>query len=110
MKWLYATIALLTMCVCLVAWVYLRDRDTNWRLTEHQITRTNSTAVRSRNSADDCRSGCVPQLPGIVRSHRRLLCHASGVETQKQSQLSRAPLAIDFREICHRLGGASHKS
>jgi len=37
MKWLYVTIGLLTTCVCLVGWIYLRDRDTNWRPPEPQL-------------------------------------------------------------------------
>jgi hypothetical protein len=39
MRWLYVTIALLATSACLVAWLYLRDRDTNWRPPpEQQLT------------------------------------------------------------------------
>jgi hypothetical protein len=29
MRWLYVTLALLSASVCLVTWVYLRDRDSS---------------------------------------------------------------------------------
>jgi hypothetical protein len=38
MRWLYLTIALLATSACLIGWLYLRDRDTNWRPSpEHQL-------------------------------------------------------------------------
>jgi hypothetical protein len=34
MRWLLATIALLAASACLVAWIYLRDRDTSQPLPQ----------------------------------------------------------------------------
>jgi len=66
MKWLYVTIGLLTAYVCLVGWIYLRDRDTsNYRppgLTERQLALVDATTTLEQLAGADCRSDCAAEL------------------------------------------------
>jgi hypothetical protein len=73
MKWLYVTIGLLTTCVCLVGWIYLRDRDTNWRPPEHQLARADASTALTVLSDADCRSDCAIELLGRTQPHRWLV-------------------------------------
>jgi hypothetical protein len=74
MRWFYATIGLLLMSSCLTAWVYLRDRDTNWRLPEPQLAQADA-ALTLNNALDgaDCRSDCAAEVLGRNGSHRWLV-------------------------------------
>ncbi len=70
MRWLYITIALLAASACLVGWIYLRDRDTNWRPPErHLAPIPNHRAQPWRNLAID-----QSQLPGL-----RIYLHATNL-------------------------------
>ncbi len=69
------TVGLLGMSLSLVAWIYLRDRDPNWRPPERPITRTEELKLARADAAvtlsnalrgADCRSGCASD----VLSHR----------------------------------------
>jgi hypothetical protein len=74
MRWLYVTLGLLSVSACLLAWVYLRDRDTNWRPPEHQLARIDAAATLNVLGGE-CRSGCATKLLGLKRteSHRWLM-------------------------------------
>jgi len=73
MKWLYVTIGLLTTCVCLVGWIYLRDRDTNWRPPEPQLARADATVALGELPRRDCRHGCQTKVLGGTGPHRWLV-------------------------------------
>jgi hypothetical protein len=45
MRWFYATIGLLATSAGLVSWVYLRDRDTNWRPPKSQAAARDTVAI-----------------------------------------------------------------
>jgi hypothetical protein len=74
MRWLYVTAGLLSASFCLVAWIYLRDRDTSsWRPPERQLVRVDAAVTLTALSGADCRSGCTAELLGRTRSHRWLV-------------------------------------
>jgi hypothetical protein len=73
MRWLCVTLGLLATCVCLVAWIYLRDRNTNWQPPEPQLARVDATAVLTKLTDGYCRSGCAAEVLGHTRSHRWLV-------------------------------------
>ncbi len=73
MRWFYITVGLLATCVCLVAWIYLRDRDTNWRPPELQLARADATAILTELTNGYCRSGCATKVLGHTGSHRWLV-------------------------------------
>jgi hypothetical protein len=71
MKWLGATIALLTASVVLVGWIFLRDRHiTNWRPSQSAVARADARAVLASLEGYDCRRGCSYRLLGSAGSHR----------------------------------------
>jgi hypothetical protein len=55
MRWLYLTLGLLATSVCLVGWIYLRDRDTSSYLppgpTERQLAQIDATATLNHLAA-----------------------------------------------------------
>lgn len=74
MRWLGVTAALLAASLCLVAWVYLRDRDTSgWRLPERQVARADAAVALTEFAGPDCRPGCAAQLLGHIQPHRWLV-------------------------------------
>jgi hypothetical protein len=74
MRWLCVTVGLLTASLCLVAWIYLRDRDTSgWRLPERQIVRADAAVALAAFGGGDCRSGCAAELLGHTQPHRWLV-------------------------------------
>jgi hypothetical protein len=73
MRWLYVTIALLATSCCLVAWIYLRDRDTaNARAPEQQLARADATTANDILGAN-CRSHCATELLGRTGPHSWLV-------------------------------------
>jgi hypothetical protein len=66
MKWLYITVGLLATSVCLVGWIYLRDRDTSSYLppgpTERQLADIDATATLNQLAGADCRPDCTAKL------------------------------------------------
>jgi hypothetical protein len=74
MRWLYLTIGLLGASACLIAWIYLRDRDpSSWRPPERQMVRADAAATLAALSGGGCRSGCATELLGRTRQHRWLV-------------------------------------
>jgi hypothetical protein len=69
MKWLYVTIGLLATSACLIAWIYLRDRDTNWRPPEHQSGQVATVVALNRRASQ-------PQLP--LQTRRRPVTRVEG--------------------------------
>jgi hypothetical protein len=56
MRWLCATVGLLAASACLLAWVYLRDRDpSSWRVPEGQLARADAAAVLAALTGAGCR-------------------------------------------------------
>jgi hypothetical protein len=68
MKWLYVTLVLLTSSVCLVGWIYLRDRDTSSYLppqpSERQRALADSSTTLVVLNEGDCHSHCRIELLG----------------------------------------------
>jgi hypothetical protein len=74
MRWLSLTVCLLSVSACLVAWVYLRDRDTSdWRPPESQLAYADAARALAALSGTGCRSGCATELVGHTRSHSWLV-------------------------------------
>ncbi len=76
MRWLLVTIALLAASACLVGWVYLRDRDTNWRPPERHLApvrRSERRASRPQARAVGVNSseGEAPSAGGAVGAEPR---------------------------------------
>jgi hypothetical protein len=73
MRWLGVTIGLLAAGLSLVAWVYLRDRDTSgWRPPERPLARADATTVLAAIDGGDCHSDCAAELLGRRQSGRWL--------------------------------------
>jgi hypothetical protein len=73
MRWLCVTVGLLSACLCLVAWIYLRDRDpASWRPPEGQLARVDAAATLAALRGADCHSGCTEKLLGRVHTDRWL--------------------------------------
>jgi hypothetical protein len=96
MRWLYVTVGLLATCVCLLGWIYLRDRDTSWRPPEQQVARTDAVTVADILGAA-CGSNCATALLSKVGPHSWLVrvtsngrpeCLKIDVDTFKVSQHS----------------------
>jgi hypothetical protein len=67
MRWLCATVCLLSASFCLIAWVYLRDRDpSSWRPPEGQLARVDAAATLAALRGPDCRAGCTEELLGRI--------------------------------------------
>jgi hypothetical protein len=65
MKWLYVTVGLLATSVCLVGWIYLRDRNTSSYLppplTERQLAQIDASATLNHLAGADCHPDCTAQ-------------------------------------------------
>ena len=74
MKWLGLTAGLLSASLCLVGWVYLRNRDTSdWRPPEGQSARVDARAALAALEGPRCPRGCRAQVLGRVRPERWLV-------------------------------------
>jgi hypothetical protein len=66
MRWLYVTLGLLASSVCLVGWIYLRDRDTSSYLppppTERQLAQIDASATLNYLVGAGCRPDCAAEL------------------------------------------------
>lgn len=80
MRWLAATAALLAASAGLIAWVYLRDRDTSgWQAQEAVLAREDAvTAV----GVGLCHKGCRVRLLAQTGLHRWLIDVAAGGHRQ----------------------------
>jgi hypothetical protein len=73
MRWLCATVCLLSVSAGLIAWVYLRDRDpSSWRPPEGQLARVDARATLAALQGPDCRRGCASELLGRIQTDRWL--------------------------------------
>jgi len=73
MRWLLATIVLLAASAGLAGWIYLRDRDTNWRLPGEQLARTDAVLAISELGGGRCLSDCEATQLDPASSHRWLV-------------------------------------
>jgi hypothetical protein len=102
MRWLGVTLGLLGACVCLVAWIYLRDRATgNWRLPERQIATADAARTLAAFDGADCSRGCAVKLVGRVDSHHWLV----RITVQGRSQCLQLDLATFATDQRHGLAG-----
>ncbi len=66
MTWLYLTLGLLATSVCLVLWIYLRDRDTSSYLppgpTERQLAQIDATVMLNPLAGAHCLPDCTAKL------------------------------------------------
>jgi len=76
MRWLYLTLGLLATSVCLVGWIYLRDRDTSSALppapAERQVAQTAANTTLNELGGGDCGSDCATVL-GRTQPHQWLV-------------------------------------
>jgi hypothetical protein len=69
MRWLGLTVALLSASAALLAWVYLRDRDTaDWRPPQRQLARADAQVAAAALTGASCHAGCVTELLARVSS------------------------------------------
>jgi len=73
MRWLLATIALLAASAGLIGWIYLRDRDTNWRPPEQQQASADAVLAISELGGGRCRDRCQAHQLNPASSHRWLV-------------------------------------
>jgi hypothetical protein len=74
MRWLSLTVALLTASVCLLGWVYLRDRDpSGWRPPEQSLARVDAARTLTMLGGPACHSACAAALLGRTQPHRWLV-------------------------------------
>jgi hypothetical protein len=65
MKWLYVTIAVLAASACLIAWIYLRDRDTSTSPpSASQLARNDAAETIIASGDADCRKDCAAKVLG----------------------------------------------
>lgn len=80
MRWLAATVALLAASAALIAWVYLRDRDTSgWQAQEAVLA--GEDAARAIGYGD-CREDCAVRLLAQTGPHWWLVGVAAGGRRQ----------------------------
>jgi hypothetical protein len=102
MRWLGITLGLLGACVCLVGWIYLRDRDTaNWRLPERQIATADAARTLAAFDGADCAQQCAVKLVGRLDSHHWLV----RITVQGRSQCLQLDLATFATDQRHGLAG-----
>jgi hypothetical protein len=83
MRWLGVTIGLLAASFSLVAWVYLRDRDTSaWRPYQRPIARADARTALAAVDGSGCRSDCAAELLERRQSGRWLARITVRGETQ----------------------------
>jgi hypothetical protein len=73
MRWLLLTLVLLASSAGLLGWIYLRDRDTNWRPVETQVVQANVEGALSELPRSDCSHGCETKILSRTGSHRWLV-------------------------------------
>jgi hypothetical protein len=77
MRWFYVTLGLLASSVCLVGWIYLRDRHTSSYqpsgLTERQLAHADASTTLAVLNKANCRSDCAIELLGHTGPHRWLV-------------------------------------
>ena len=74
MRWLGVTLGLLGACVCLVAWIYLRDRDASHSVCRNASSRQPTPPARSPHSEAPIAVGrCAVKLVGRIDSHHWLV-------------------------------------
>jgi hypothetical protein len=102
MRWLGVTLGLLSACVGLVAWIYLRDRDTaNWRLPERQLATADAARTLAAFDGADCGQRCTVKLVGHIDSHHWLV----RITVQGRSQCLQLDLATFATDQRHGLTG-----
>lgn len=102
MRWLGVTLGLLGACVCLVTWVYLRDRDTSqWRLPERQIASADAARTLAAFDGAGCGQGCAVKLVERLDSHHWLV----RITVRGRSQCLRLDLATFATGQRHGLAG-----
>jgi len=75
MRWFYVSVGLLATSFCLVTWIYLRDRNTDWRPPEAQLARADAALMLNNVLRGTvCRYGCAAVVLGHNASHRWLVC------------------------------------
>jgi hypothetical protein len=62
MRWLAVTLALLSASAVLVGGIYLRDRDTAWRLPPHRAADFDARMVLTYVAGPDCGRRCSYKL------------------------------------------------
>jgi hypothetical protein len=73
MRWLYTTLGLLSASVCLVAFVYLRDRDTSGsRPGEYETAHADGVDTLVALGHGDC-AGCTTQVLSRIGPRRWLV-------------------------------------
>jgi hypothetical protein len=69
MRWLGLTVALLSASVALLAWVYLRDRDTaGWRPPQRQLVRADARVAAAALTGASCHAVCAAEPLARVSS------------------------------------------
>jgi hypothetical protein len=68
MRWLGLTVGLLGVSLCLLGWVYLRDREpSGWRPPEAQAARVDARIALAALEGPRCPHGCHAQVLGRVQ-------------------------------------------
>jgi hypothetical protein len=62
MRWLFVTLVLLAGSASMLGWIYLRDRDTDWRPPERQLVRADVAIALSELPRGDCPHGCETEV------------------------------------------------
>jgi hypothetical protein len=107
MRWMGVTLGLLGACVGLVAWIYLRDRDTtNWRLPERQLATADAARTLAAFDGADCGQRCTVKLVGRVDSHHWLM----RITVRGRSQCLRLDLTTFATDRRHGLAGVQPSS
>ena|ERR1700679_2218866 len=74
MRWLGLTAVLLGASLCLVGWVYLRDRDpSSWRAPEGQAARVDARTALAALEGPECPRGCRARVIGRLQAGRWLV-------------------------------------
>jgi hypothetical protein len=70
MRWLAVTVALLTLSTALVAGIYVRDRDTNWRPPAGQLVRADAADLLAHLTLDPtCHGRCATEVHITARAN-----------------------------------------
>jgi hypothetical protein len=74
MKWLGVTLGLLAASVCLVGWIYLRDRDTSgWLPPEGRLAHADANYALAELGGQECPSHCSADVLGQTQPHHWLV-------------------------------------
>jgi hypothetical protein len=107
MKWLYVTIGLLVTSACLVGWIYLRDRDTNWlppQPSERQRALADASTTLVVLNEGDCSSDCRIELLGHTQPDHWLV----RINVKGRSHCLQIDLDTFFVSQKHGLYGVQH--